>query len=800
MWTSQNNGSADDGWGSADTNTNNNNTTNSCDDGWGATNASTTNNGQADSGWGSVDTSSNNDNKSSGGWGSSGGGGGNSGQKGCFNCGESGHMSRECPKPRKQGGGGGGGRSCYNCGDSGHMSRECPQPKKQGGGGGGGGGRSCFNCGDSGHMSRECPQPRKQGGGGGGGQTCFNCGEAGHMSRDCSKPKKQGSGGGGGSSSGSGGWGSSTTNNDTGGWGSSNTRNDTGGWGSSNTKNDTGGWGSSTTNNDTGGWGSSDATTSNHNGGTSSSAVEDSGWGTGESKNQNDNAPTTSSNTGWGDTDSSERGQKRGSSNKNDDSQSDGFSKRPRREEENGDAAERPAPFRPEELNLEEEAELQNNGTGENFKNYSDQKVICFPKDLISPIEEFEDIVKSELLLSNIKSQGFKDMTPIQKWAMPAIMEGHDLIGCAQTGSGKTAAFLLPVLQTLISSDLESHDPNSDCQYPYCLIISPTRELANQIHLHSMILSKDSIIKCHVIYGQISTAHLKAKLSTGCHVLVATPGRLKDFVERGWIGFKNIKYIILDEGDRLVDEGFTGDIKNFFENESMPPKEKRQTLFFSATFRKEIQISAAAYLKNPFVFITVGRVGGANKDIKQEFLRVSRADKKRELKKILSEVPETDKCIVFTQTKNAADMLAGFFTALNLSSTSIHGDRHQSQREQAIKSFKKGQKRFLISSPVGNRGLDLPLVALVINYDMPNNIDEYVHRIGRTGRAGHIGRAISFYDEERDQELKPQLLETLKEAQQEIPDWMSDNCVEGGDNESGEITTQAVTATEDEQW
>jgi len=433
----------------------------------------------------------------------------------------------------------------------------------------------------------------------------------------------------------------------------------------------------------------------------------------------------------------------------------------------------RPAPYKPEELNLEEEALLQGDGAGENFKKYSEQKVTCLPKELVIPIDTFDDILTSQLLLKNVKSQRYTELTPIQKWAMPAIMEGHDLIGCAQTGSGKTAAFLLPVLQTLLSMDLEPNDPNSNCQNPYCLIISPTRELANQIYVHANMLSRDSIIKAHVIYGQVSTAHLKSKLSTGCHILVATPGRLKDFVQRGWIGFKNIKYIILDEGDRLVDEGFTADIRGFFGHESMPPKDKRQTLFFSATFREETQMSAREYLKDDFVFLTVGRIGAANEDIKQEFICVSRQEKKRELKKILSEVPENEKTIVFTQTKSAADMLAAFFTALDLSSTSIHGDRHQSQREQAIRAFRKGDKRFLISSPVGNRGLDLPKVALVINYDLPSNIDEYVHRIGRTGRAGHTGRAISFYDGDRDRELLDDLIAILKEAKQEIPDWMT---------------------------
>ena len=173
------------------------------------------------------------------------------------------------------------------------------------------------------------------------------------------------------------------------------------------------------------------------------------------------------------------------------------------------------------------------------------------------------------------------------------------------------------------------------------------------------------------------------------------------------------------------------------------------------------------------MFLAVGRVGAANEDIRQEFLQVCRKDKKRELKQMLQQVPPEEKTIVFTQTKATADFLAAFFSSLNLESTSIHGDRHQSQREEAISLFRRGKKRFLISSPVGNRGLDLPKVGLVINYDLPENIDEYVHRIGRTGRAGHTGKAISFYDAERDKEILPDLLRILKDAKQEIPDWLS---------------------------
>lgn len=537
------------------------------------------------------------------------------------------------------------------------------------------------------------------------------------------------------------------------------------------------------------------------------SAADGDSWGASDSgsrssskrpqnfKNNNENM---SNDDTWGTSDSGSRGNFKRSQSFQDNDGAEGPKKRFK--DENGEEIERPEPYKPGELNLEEETELQGN-VGENFQRLSEQKVTCLPLDIIKPIEKFTDVIESKLLLTNIETQKYTAMTPIQKWAMPAILGGHDLIACAQTGSGKTAAFLLPILQTLLKTELEPNDLNNDCQNPYCLIISPTRELANQIYVHGTLLSRDSIIKVQVIYGGVSTPHLKSRISTGCHILVATPGRLKDFVQRGWIGFKNIKYIILDEGDRLVDDGFTSDIRTFFNHESMPPIEKRQTLFFSATFKESTQLSAKDYLKESFIFLTVGRVGAANENISQEFIQVSRENKKRELKRILGEVPENEKTIIFTQTKNAADMLAGFFNALKLSSTSIHGDRHQSQREEAIRAFKKGEKRFLISSPVGNRGLDLPKVAIVINYDLPKEIDEYVHRIGRTGRAGHTGRAISFYEESRDRELLPSLIEILTEAKQPIPDWMqgggesSSAQDQDGDWNAGDWDKPAATAS-----
>lgn len=433
---------------------------------------------------------------------------------------------------------------------------------------------------------------------------------------------------------------------------------------------------------------------------------------------------------------------------------------------------ERPPPYRPEEINLEEEEQLKID-QGINFDRFDRIEVDCRGAHTIKPIENFSDLITSELLLNNIAKAGYKKMTPIQRYTIPALFDGRDLVGCAQTGSGKTAAFLLPVLQTILNGEDKDACYLQECQRPFCIVIAPTRELARQTHVEALKLSRDSIIKCQCIYGGIQTGFLRQSLLKGTHILVATPGRLKDFIEKGWIGLDRLKYLILDEGDRLIDEGFVSDMKELSDNTSMPPKSERQTLFFSATFKPEAQDIAKVFMKEDYLFITVGMVGAANEDVKQEFLRVERQEKKRELRKILDSLSPEDRVIVFTQTKATADVLSGFLTACNIQSTSIHGDRHQSQREQALAEFKRGAKKCLVASPVGERGLDLPKVSMVINYDMPNGLDEYIHRIGRTGRIGNTGRAISFFDPERDTGLINDLTRALKQAQQEVPDFFA---------------------------
>lgn len=434
-------------------------------------------------------------------------------------------------------------------------------------------------------------------------------------------------------------------------------------------------------------------------------------------------------------------------------------------------ADDRPPAYRPEEVDLEQEQQLKYD-QGINFDRF-DRIEVDVRGANIKPIDGFDELITSDLLLKNIEKAGYKKLTPIQRYTIPALAAGHDLVGCAQTGSGKTAAFLLPVLQTILNErDLDSQY-GQECQQPHCIVMAPTRELAKQTYVEALKLSRDSIIKCQYIYGGVQTGYLRAQISKGTHILVSTPGRLKDFLGRNWISLDKLKYIILDEGDRLIDDGFVTDMRALFTHPTMPPISQRQTMFFSATFKKEAQNIASEFMKPNYLFITVGTVGAANEDVKQKFLQVERSQKKRELKKILLDLDPEDKVIVFTQTKATADVISSFLSTSGIQCTSIHGDRHQSQREQALNEFKRGTKRCLVASPVGERGLDLPKVSMVINYDMPNELDEYVHRIGRTGRIGNTGKAISFFDPERDRRLIDDLTRTLKQAQQEVPDFFS---------------------------
>merc|ERR1711915_328888 len=386
--------------------------------------------------------------------------------------------------------------------------------------------------------------------------------------------------------------------------------------------------------------------------------------------------------------------------------------------------------------------------------------------------------------------------TPVQKNALPIIMSGRDLMACAQTGSGKTAAFLLPIIHKLMETEADAQIGSSS-QSPQCIIITPTRELAIQIHNEARKFSQGSMVKSVVTYGGTSVNYQATQLTKGCNILVSTPGRLIDYVEKGRISFSDLKFLVLDEADRMLDMGFMPDIQKCVENPNMPEKTSRQTLMFSATFPDDIQQAAQEFL-NDYLFLTVGLVGGACSDVEQTFYEVAKFDKREKLEELMQDANRDPKeiTLVFVQTKRNADFLATYLSGEGLPTTSIHGDRLQREREEALYDFRVGTMPILVATAVAARGLDIPGVAHVINYDMPNDVDEYVHRIGRSGRVGNLGKATSFYDAEQDAEVAGAVVQMLAAAGIAVPDWLAEagessggggnNAAGGGDDDDDE--------------
>jgi probable ATP-dependent RNA helicase DDX4 len=412
---------------------------------------------------------------------------------------------------------------------------------------------------------------------------------------------------------------------------------------------------------------------------------------------------------------------------------------------------------------------------GINFDKYDDIDVKVSGENVPKPIQTFNESGLKSILVENIKKSGYKRPTPVQKYAIPIIMDGRDLMACAQTGSGKTAAFIVPIVHTLLESSKDLIRTGSSCE-PQAIIISPTRELAMQIHQQVMKFSLSSVLRSVLIYGGTSTVHQGNKVAAGCHILVATPGRLLDFLGRGRIRLSSLRFLVLDEADRMLDMGFLPDVEKIVDHETMVPANERQTLMFSATFPREIQELASRFLKN-YLFLAVGIVGGACSDVEQNFYQASGQGEKRKLLKDLiekeSQIGSIEGTLVFVEQKRYTDFIAAFLSESNFPTTSIHGDRLQREREEALSDFKQGKMSILVATAVAARGLDIKNVAHVINFDLPKTIDEYVHRIGRTGRVGNRGRATSFFDSDIDMPLIGDLVKVLKQAGQTVPDWLS---------------------------
>jgi ATP-dependent RNA helicase RhlE len=346
----------------------------------------------------------------------------------------------------------------------------------------------------------------------------------------------------------------------------------------------------------------------------------------------------------------------------------------------------------------------------------------------------FKDLIINENIMKAIDEMGYETPTPIQAQAIPNILSGKDLLGCAQTGTGKTAAFALPLIDKLIKED------NENPKRIKVLVLTPTRELAIQIRDNFRSYGKHTDIKCSVIFGGVNQASQVEVLKKGVDVLVATPGRLLDLINQRYAKLDKVETLVLDEADSMLDMGFIHDVKKIISH--VPSN--RQTLMFSATMPKEINELAETFLKNP-VTVKVTPVSSTVEIIDQKIYFVDRGNKVSLLIDILKQ-ENIRSVLIFTRTKHGANKLSTSLLKENISNGVIHGNKSQSARVSALNDFKTGITRVLIATDIAARGIDINELSHVINFDMPEQAETYVHRIGRTGRAGLDGIAISLCD------------------------------------------------------
>ncbi|USO00354.1 MAG: DEAD/DEAH box helicase [Phycisphaeraceae bacterium] len=364
----------------------------------------------------------------------------------------------------------------------------------------------------------------------------------------------------------------------------------------------------------------------------------------------------------------------------------------------------------------------------------------------------FAQLELAKPILDAVAREGYDTPTPIQARCIPPALAGRDVLGCAQTGTGKTAAFALPILQRLHTTNRKVNGKGGRVP-PRALILSPTRELADQIAESFAVYGSNTRIRGTVVYGGVSQHRQVRALERGVDVLVATPGRLLDLMDQGYIDLRAIEVFVLDEADRMLDMGFINPIRRIAG--SMPAK--RQTMLFSATMPRAIEQLADSLLINPEK-VSVDPVASAAPLIEQSVIMVDGAHKPALLRGLLDD-PGVRRAVVFTRTKHGAEKLAKTLGKSGVAAESIHGNKSQSQRTRALDSFRAGRSRVLVATDVAARGLDVDGITHVINFNLPNEPEAYVHRIGRTGRAGAAGVALSFCD--RDERAYLRAIEKL---------------------------------------
>lgn len=390
--------------------------------------------------------------------------------------------------------------------------------------------------------------------------------------------------------------------------------------------------------------------------------------------------------------------------------------------------------------------------------------------------------------VENVRRCQYRVPTPVQKYAVPVGLAGRDIMCCAQTGSGKTAAFLIPTIGLMMK---HHNGAVGDCDGPFegkccpdTLIMTPTRELCIQIHEEALKFCHRTSYRCCRVYGGEATKIQLEDLSKGCDLMVACPGRLQDFINREVIDVSKTYLLVLDEADRMLDMGFEKAVRDIVEGHGMPAKEDRQTMMFSATFPEECQRMAQDFLWD-YIWIGVGIVGGAVTTVTQTLKKVQPTEKYQMLIEVLDQFyvnrSTGQRCLVFVNAKDTAKWLDEQLYDQNYDTGALHGNLTQQERETNLGRFRKGEIDVMVATDVAARGLDIEKVDLVLNYDMPNEVDTYVHRIGRSGRIGNRGTAMTFISVDEhgkafeNAEILAKLLKIMQDAGSEIPDWLEEN-------------------------
>ena len=356
----------------------------------------------------------------------------------------------------------------------------------------------------------------------------------------------------------------------------------------------------------------------------------------------------------------------------------------------------------------------------------------------------FNNLGLIQPILEALEEKGYTQPTPIQEQAIPILLKRRDLLGCAQTGTGKTAAFAIPIIQLIE----QNKDDQTGKRKVKALVVTPTRELAIQIGENFTAYCKHTRLRNTVIFGGVKQGAQTNALRGGVDILVATPGRLLDLIQQGYITLKHIEYFVLDEADQMLDMGFIHDIKKIL---AKLPKE-RQSLFFSATMPKNIVALSREILGN-YDKVTIQPEQATAERVEQAICYVAKKDKPALLAHLIHD-KNPESTLVFSRTKHGADKIVRKLSKANITAAAIHGNKSQNQRQRALGDFKKGKLNVLVATDIAARGIDVSQLELVINYDLPNVAETYVHRIGRTGRASASGESISFCDIDEKAYLK----------------------------------------------